>query len=130
MPVNVVLKPLRLRIDPSATMLGSSERSLLRQGRPVTQEELAEYLGVSRTWYAALESSMEVRPSFALLERLADVLMLTPEERTALFDAAFPELELADLQNRHLAANALWPSGRVLREPPNFMSACNCATTR
>jgi transcriptional regulator with XRE-family HTH domain len=62
----------------------------------VTQEELAECIGVSRVWYAMLESRTTVRTSSALLDRLAAALMVTPEERTALFDLAFPELKLSE----------------------------------
>ncbi len=99
-----ILRSLRLRISRNATTLGPHSRSPRRQGQPVTQEELAEYLGVSRTWYATLESSIDARPSLALLERLSEILMLTSEERTALFDAAIPELRLADLQDERLAS--------------------------
>lgn len=104
MLLRAILRSLRLRISPHTTTLGPFRRHPRRLGRPVTQEEIAGYLGVSRTWYAALESSMEARPSLALLERLAETLMLSPEERSALFDAAIPELGLADLQEERLAS--------------------------
>jgi transcriptional regulator with XRE-family HTH domain len=104
MLLRTILRSLRLRICRYATTLGPHRRPPSRQGQPVTQEELAEYLGVSRVWYAALESSIEARPSLALLERLAETLMLTAEERTALFDAAIPELRLADLRDERLAS--------------------------
>jgi hypothetical protein len=47
-------------------------------------------------WYGTLESSTTVRTSFALLNRLAAALMVSPQERAALFDLAMPELRLAE----------------------------------
>ena len=60
----------------------------------MTQEEVAESIGVSRVWYATLESQQGVRTSPALLDRLASALMLTADERTSLFNIALPELKL------------------------------------
>lgn len=60
----------------------------------MTQEEVAESIGVSRVWYATLESQSGVRTSPALLDRLASALMLTAAERTSLFKIALPELKL------------------------------------
>jgi transcriptional regulator with XRE-family HTH domain len=94
-PLNRLLKQFRLRIDPDQTKLGPYERLPWRRGRAVTQEELAQFLGVSRTWYAELESNAEARTSPALLNRVAVLLMVTPQERAVLFCSAFPELELA-----------------------------------
>ncbi len=65
-----------------------------RVGRPVTQEEMAEYIGVSRAWYAMLETQARVRASAPLLDRLARALMLNSQERTLLFNLALPELRL------------------------------------
>ena len=64
----------------------------MRRGRHVTQEELAEALGVSRNWYRRLESREPARASMKLLDRIASVFALTPEERKALFILAIPEL--------------------------------------
>lgn len=94
MQLNMFLKQRRLRIDPEARTLGEVERLPDKRGRPVTQEEIAECIGVSRTWYATLESHATVRTSAALLDRLASALMLTPEDRTSLFNLALPELKL------------------------------------
>jgi transcriptional regulator with XRE-family HTH domain len=90
------LKQRRLQIDPDTMALGPYRRLPWRQGRRVTQEELAECVGVSRVWYAMLESRTTVRTSFELLDRLAAALMVTPEDRTALFDLALPELRLSE----------------------------------
>ncbi len=92
LPRHALLKEFRLRIDPGAKRLGSYERLPVKHGKKVTQEELAEAIGVSRVWYAVLESDADVRPSTALLDRLADVLTVSPSERIELFSAAIPEL--------------------------------------
>jgi transcriptional regulator with XRE-family HTH domain len=92
MPLNSLLKQFRIRINPDVAKLGSYERLPSRRGRTVTQRELSELLGVSRTWYAALECNAQARTSLALLDRLADLFMVSPQERAALFESAFPEV--------------------------------------
>jgi transcriptional regulator with XRE-family HTH domain len=86
------LKTLRLRIPPDSTTIGSWRRLPKRLGRPVSQEEIAEALGVSRNWYRRLESNSHVRASIKLLDRLARTYAVTPEERKQLFFLAIPEL--------------------------------------
>jgi transcriptional regulator with XRE-family HTH domain len=93
--LQVLLKGFRCRIDPRVTTLGRYKRTSKRYGKPVSQYEIARSIGVSRTWYGLLESERPVRTSIVLLDRLATVLMLTHEERTLLFAAAFPELQFA-----------------------------------
>jgi transcriptional regulator with XRE-family HTH domain len=85
------LKFLRQRVDPDAASLGPHARLPLRRGRRVTQEELAEAIGISREWYAMLESTVTTQTSLGLLGRAADALMVTPEERARLFQLAIPE---------------------------------------
>jgi transcriptional regulator with XRE-family HTH domain len=63
-----------------------------RGAKAVSQEELAEWVGVSRNWYAALERGLHITPSISMLTRLATVLNTTPSERVALFRLAIPEL--------------------------------------
>ena len=63
----------------------------------MTQEELAEYIGISRSWYGLLESDKPVRASVALLDRLATALMLSLDERATLFNLVLPELRLAQV---------------------------------
>jgi DNA-binding XRE family transcriptional regulator len=87
------LKELRQRIRPDACELGAHVRLPSRRGKPVTQEELAEAIGVSRAWYAMLESGATVRVSTRLLDRLSRALMLTIHERAVLFCLAIPELQ-------------------------------------
>ena len=86
------LKFLRTRIDPQVRDLGPRRRLPSRVGKRVTQEELAEAIGVSREWYAVLESPAAPRASPSLLERLSDALMLSSEERGTLFQLALPEI--------------------------------------
>jgi transcriptional regulator with XRE-family HTH domain len=87
------LKTLRKRLDPHTENLGEYRRLTYKCGRAVSQEELAEAVGVSRAWYALLESGgTAARPSVPLLNRLADALQTTPEERSALFMLAIPGL--------------------------------------
>ncbi|MGB8265546.1 MAG: helix-turn-helix domain-containing protein [Candidatus Velthaea sp.] len=94
MPLRTFLRNLRQRIDPQCQALGPYARLPARRGKPVTQEEVAEAIGVSRVWYSMLESSAKIRASAALLDRLSRTLMLNPEERAELFRLAIPELAL------------------------------------
>jgi hypothetical protein len=91
--LTILLQQFRCRIDPEIAALGPHRRLPSRRGKPVTQEELAEYLGVSRTWYGLLESKKPIRVSLVLLDRLSSALMLTREERARLFALALPELD-------------------------------------
>jgi len=93
--VSDLLRVLRGRIPPESTTLGPYKRLPVRCGRRVTQEEIAEVVGVTRGWYRLLESGTTVRASMKLLDRLANALTLTPEERIGLFMLAIPELQLA-----------------------------------
>jgi DNA-binding XRE family transcriptional regulator len=86
------LKMRRQRIPPDAVALGSWERLPVRRGRPVSQEEIAEAVGISRNWYRRLESGDPPRASTKLLNRIAEAFGFTPEERTNLFVLAIPEL--------------------------------------
>jgi hypothetical protein len=99
-----LLRHFRLRIDPREKALGSQDRLPSRRGKPVTQEELAEYIGVSRGWYCMLESDQPARASTFLLDRLASILMLSPRERAALFALALPELDFDRLSDTQIFA--------------------------
>jgi transcriptional regulator with XRE-family HTH domain len=82
----------RLRLDPESHVLGESRRFPTRIGRPVTQEELAEHLGISRQWYARFEGGAPAAFSTQLLVRLCSLLQLSAWERTELMRLAMPEL--------------------------------------
>jgi transcriptional regulator with XRE-family HTH domain len=64
-----------------------------RCGRPISQEELAEAIGVTRGWYCLLESGAPIQPSVSLIDRLASALGATLDERVVLFSLAIPELQ-------------------------------------
>jgi transcriptional regulator with XRE-family HTH domain len=97
------LKFLRQSVDPDVRNLGPYPRLPSRLGKRVTQEELAEAIGVSREWYAMLESAATTRTSTGLVERLADALMVTPQQRAKLFGLAVPELGRARLRDDSIA---------------------------
>jgi DNA-binding XRE family transcriptional regulator len=78
----------RSNIPADASRLGDYERLPSRVGKPVTQEEIAEAVGVTRTWYGKLETGDSARPSLTLLRRMAAALMLQPPERAQLFSLA------------------------------------------
>src|SRR6202011_4830523 len=99
----LLLKLLRRRIDPDVRELGRHRRLPSRFGKRVTQEELAEAIGVSREWYAMLEAAGTTRTSTGLLDRLDDALAVTPEERARLFQLALPELGGAQLRDDSIA---------------------------
>jgi DNA-binding XRE family transcriptional regulator len=85
------LKTRRQSIPPDSTTLGPWERLPVRRGRRVTQEEIAEAVGISRNWYRRLESGDAPRASVKLLVRIAKAFQFTPEERTNLFVLGIPE---------------------------------------
>jgi transcriptional regulator with XRE-family HTH domain len=85
----------RRRIDPNAPRVGTYTRRNNRIGRPLTQEEVAEALDVSRQWYAALEMGSSIRPSAALLDRIATFFKLREAERLTLFRLAIPEFGIS-----------------------------------
>jgi transcriptional regulator with XRE-family HTH domain len=99
------LKFLRRRIDRDVRALGPYVRVSQRLGKRVTQEELAEAIGVSREWYVELEcGSARARASTGLLRRLAEALMVTPEERASLFQLALPDVGRIQLRDDSMSA--------------------------
>ena len=91
------LKEHRRLISRGAMALGPHPRLPVRHGKGVTQEEIAEAIGVSRVWYAMLESDAALHTSPRLLARLADALALPDESREALFRLGLPELASRNL---------------------------------
>ena len=90
------LKEQRRRIPRDVRSLGRYLRLPTRRGKVVTQEELAEAIGVSRVWYAMLETGAALKTSPRLLARLADALNLSDYSREVLFKLALPELSVGD----------------------------------
>ena len=89
--VGTFLNGLRRRLSSATPTLGEFDRVESRRGKRISQEEIAEAVGVSRGWYQRLESGA-IRPSISLLDRLAAALNATPEERETLFRLAIPAL--------------------------------------
>jgi transcriptional regulator with XRE-family HTH domain len=98
-----LLKRCRARIGPECLSLGQYLRPPMRIGKAVSQEEVAEVVGISRQWYLLMEGDRAVRVSAAILARVADALMMNPVERAALFRLAVPELRSVSLMDRSTA---------------------------
>jgi transcriptional regulator with XRE-family HTH domain len=99
------LRFLRRRIDRDVHALGPYVPLPRRLGKRVTQEELAEAIGVGHEWYVQLECEKgKTRASTGLLRRLADALMVTPEERASLFQLAIPDVGRILLREDSIAA--------------------------
>ena len=75
------LKDRRARVDPEAFGFSMSRR----RTPGLRREEVAQRAGVSATWYTWLEQGRGGAPSAAVLERIAQALMLTAAEREHLF---------------------------------------------
>jgi transcriptional regulator with XRE-family HTH domain len=101
----------RLRLAPESRFVGESPRLRTRIGKRVTQEELAEHLGISRNWYTRFEAGAPARFSTQLLSRLGDVLLLSLPERAELMRLAMPELAPVVSAN----SSALYEAMRDLR---------------
>jgi transcriptional regulator with XRE-family HTH domain len=76
------LRSRRERIGPAAVGLPGGAR---RRAPGLRREEVALLAGVSPTWYTYLEQGRNIRPSLELLESLARVLQLSPDERRYLY---------------------------------------------
>ena len=109
-----LLRRCRVRIEARRTALGDFERLPVRVGKPVTQEEVAEAVGITRQWYARLERDRAPRISAALVARLADALLMVDDERALLFRLALPELRSAALTDRSSAMVEAFTSFRAL----------------
>jgi transcriptional regulator with XRE-family HTH domain len=97
-----ILRSCRKRIGPWRETLGSYVRLPSRVGKAVTQDEVAEAVGISREWYWMIEHD-RARVSAVVLGRIADALLIDPLERAALFRLAVPELRSTSLTDRSTA---------------------------
>ncbi|HEY7641562.1 MAG TPA: helix-turn-helix transcriptional regulator [Steroidobacteraceae bacterium] len=61
-----------------------------RRASGLLREEVAQRAGISPTWYTWLEQGREINPSAAVLEQLADALLLTRSERAHVMTLARP----------------------------------------
>jgi transcriptional regulator with XRE-family HTH domain len=116
-----VLRGARLAIPPEAASLGKFLRLPRRVGKAVSQEEVAEAVGISRVWYVNLETGRSVRTSVGLLERLANTLMLNDTQRAELFPFAPAEFSSRAMELRHGAVLAA--CGSIRRAAKRLWSA-------
>ena len=101
--LGLLLRRCRTRIRPERASLGPYLRSPGRIGKAVTQEEVAEAVGICREWYTRMERERTIRVSARILARIADLLMMEPGERAALFRLAVPELRSISLTDQTTA---------------------------
>ncbi len=109
-----LLKRCRARIAPGCASLGPYARLPNRIGKPITQAEAAEAVGISRQWYMMMETDRAARVSASVLERIADVLMMDRAERGALFSLGVPELRRSILTQQSTAILDVFASFRPL----------------
>lgn len=83
--LNALMRSWRNRLDPGK-IPGLSQDG--RRRRKVSQELLAQLVGVSTAWYARLERGERGNYSDALLDRAARVLQLSEDEHATLFRLA------------------------------------------
>jgi transcriptional regulator with XRE-family HTH domain len=122
--LSTLLREARNRIPPDTASLGNVLRLPSRVGKRVSQEEIAEAIGVSRVWYALLENGRLHRPSVVLLERTCNALMLDERQRVDVFQLGVPEISSRLVEFQHAAileasaqlrnaANRLWSASTV-----------------
>lgn len=75
------LKACRARVDPTTLGLPAGRR----RTPGLKREEVALAIGVSVSWYTWIEQGREVRASPEVLERLAQVLRMSDDERAYAF---------------------------------------------
>ena len=101
--LSALVKRCRARIPPDSASLGPYLRLPVHVGQAVSQEEVAEAVGITRHWYSMMERGRGERFSSAVLGRIADALMMDPTERAALFHLAVPEIRSTSLTDRSTA---------------------------
>jgi hypothetical protein len=118
----------RQRVNSNAVRVGTYARPESRIGRPLTQEEVAEALGVSRQWYGALERALS--PRGHLRRRLPRPESSTPRRIRA------PRVLMSTIgRRRHAVAPARsriissWDRSRPLGVRPDARCAVVAATS-
>jgi transcriptional regulator with XRE-family HTH domain len=81
------LRAKRAALSPHSVGLKPGRR---RRASGLLREEVAQRAGISPTWYTWLEQGREINPSAAVLDQLADALLLTAGERSHLVTLARP----------------------------------------
>lgn len=83
------LRTRRLRLSPEQAGLRNVDYSR-RRTKGLRREEVAALAGISLPWYTQLEQGRDIQVSDLVLESLARVLRLNPDERRHLFFLAAP----------------------------------------
>lgn len=112
-----LLKRCRARISLERAALGPYLRLPGCIGKPVSQEEVAEAVGISRQWYSMLERDCPIRVSASVLARIADALMMDPDERAALFRLTVPGIPSISFAQRATVMLEAFASLRRLTRP-------------
>jgi transcriptional regulator with XRE-family HTH domain len=89
------LKAKRAALSPQSVGLQPARR---RRASGLLREEVAQRAGISPTWYTWLEQGREINPSAAVLDQLAEALLLTASERAHLVTLAKPNAAAATLR--------------------------------
>jgi transcriptional regulator with XRE-family HTH domain len=101
------LRTRRTRLAPEAHGLSTAGR---RRTKGLRREEVARLLGVSPSWYTKLEQGLAASPSPRLLAKLADVLFLSPLERSELLRLGLPKAS----EGVRAASDEILPEVQVL----------------
>jgi len=110
------LRSRRTRLAPEAHGLTTAGH---RRTKGLRREEVAKLLAVSPSWYTKLEQGLAVSPSPRLLARLADVLFLSPLERSELMRLGLPK---SGVGARH-QSNEMLPTVQALIDSIAFSPA-------
>lgn len=69
----------------------------LRLRRRLTQQEIADRLGLSSPYIAQMESGFKPPPPQTLVEKISGILQVRPDEKRLFFESAEKERELQSL---------------------------------
>lgn len=94
------LRAMRSRLKPADVGLPALERG--RRTAGLRSEEVASLAGVTLTWYNAFERGKDIRVSSGVLERVADVLRFSADERVYLAALATPVRGAAPIADEHV----------------------------
>ncbi|OCC24379.1 hypothetical protein MB02_07290 [Croceicoccus estronivorus] len=110
------LRSRRVRLSPEDHGILSSGR---RRTNGLRREEMATLLGVSVSWYTKLEQGLDVTASPRLLGKIADVLFLSPVERTQLLRLGLDEAGIPI----HPSADEVLPSVQMIIDAMHYSPA-------
>ena len=85
------LKSRRIRLDPKDFGISDTRK---RRTQGLRREEVAEFAGISNTWYVWLEQGRDIRASVETLNAIAEAMRLTQAEHIHLLKLARPDLDV------------------------------------